>query len=139
MNDRFKYRVWCKNKMEFESDPCMIDEDGKLFQIKNGKFISCNPETRIIQQCAGLKDKYGGLIYEGDIVKYENAIENGIAVVEAYFETNNLYYKWISQGTDQTTEVSNVDHFGCAAELEVIGNRYSNPELMEGNYADNND
>lgn len=128
MNDRFKVRAWVIAEKQ------MMDRvEVSPFHVGDCDRYRWKHDEVVLMQCAGTKDDNERLIYEGDIVKYENTIESGIAVVEAIFESNSLYYKWISQSTDRPTPWSPVDHFGCQSELKIIGNRYSNPELMEGN------
>lgn len=67
MNDRFRFRVWDKNKKfmiyDAESDFRYVDRFGDFLQY---------PEDYEIMQCTGLKDNNGNLIYELDYVRYAN-------------------------------------------------------------------
>ena len=71
MNDRFKFRVWNKNTHSFTTGGaikfgglCFVDEED--FGIKLGEHQECY----VIEQCTGLKDKNGNLIYEGDVIQF---------------------------------------------------------------------
>lgn len=82
-----------------------------------------------LMQYTGLKDKNGVEIYEGDIVHHEAGEYSYVGVVET-----DCYKSYIS-GIDPVDafdfdDVS--DTRSGTADLEVIGNKFDNPELLEG-------
>ena len=99
------------------------------------------PET--VGQYTGLTDKNGVRIFEGDIVKCTDTINDFEfnAVVE--FGNPNGEYNWGYQLKFISGEESNfdilcwVDMEETGAYIEVIGNIHDNPELLEG--GDNNE
>ena len=94
------------------------------------------PET--VGQYTGLKDKNRKKIFEGDIVKCTDTINDFEfnAVVE--FGNPNGEYNWGYQLKFISGEESNfdilcwVDMEETGAYIEVIGNIHDNPELLEG-------
>jgi len=102
----------------------------------DGDTLSGTDDCTIINLSTGLLDKNGKQIFEGDIVVYDSNTEtyqgeSGTAKVDKSLGSNNLAFWWITQKTRKPTMFSEVSYFGCAKELEVIGNIYQNPELLE--------
>ena len=136
MNDRFKFRIYCKSekKMMLFNNPTLIDGDimhgGILFKNYDHKIRNChevNPEDLILMQCTGLKDKNGKLIYEGDIINIwcKNLTKNQISDVFYCEERAAFCFHY-------ETDYGNI--VPCTmdkTEMEVIGNIYENSELLK--------
>lgn len=79
--------------------------------------------TKKPEQCTGLKDKKGNLIYEGDILQDRNGIK-----AEVVWSYSHACFG-IDEGCGEVIE------FGeclclCPMSCEVIGNIHENPELL---------
>ena len=85
---------------------------------------SCS-RNLVVQQCAGLQDKHGQDIYEGDIIRYTfKQDEHGdlftwvsqvVFENQAFGTKDDIFFNWTSKPS-----------WSC----EVIGNIFETPELL---------
>ena len=125
MQDRFKFRIWDDIYRE------MLDLQE---QDVNPYNISDIPQNNIMQ-CTGLKDKYGKLIFEGDILRViGNRDTSGYGVVEylqagcQFFVNGYLNNPSPYHPRKKGEFYQQLQEWLCT---EVIGNIYENPELLE--------
>lgn len=128
MNDRFRFRAWDKKNKNFIFD--IEDENKRDWEITEleqcryfGEYL-CMPERYIVEQCTGLKDKSGRLIYEGDIVNILCEVEEQ-GVLEWASEEAQFVIR-----AERAGFVADFDNYN-GIDLEVIGNIHENPELLE--------
>ena len=125
-----KFRVWLKNKKE------MIYPNGyeyelvygtsytnKFHLVKLSDYSAKEIENIIIMQYTGLRDKNDKEIYEGDIVRFENG------------KLGKIVWSKKDVGFAVKRKVKPL-FFNCdidANNVEVVGNIFENPELLEQN------
>lgn len=109
--------------------------------INDGKYeFLIDPET--ICQYTGLIDKNGNLIWENDIVKFEDCGEEGYEYKEGFDFENKARVEFTEGRWSLTDFVSDnsavIDEMYNHAEFmnlwgvcEVVGNVFDNPELLE--------
>ena len=146
MKDRFKFRVVYYNDVEkkyFIFEPDLISADGTARAYAYGESGADEYyDTVTLNQCTGLKDKNGRLIYEGDIVRlfcdeFENihTVKFGdFAMYSLDFQTeyekgSTAVYGYYLGGLKYPIPLSiSLDTSGM--QIEVIGNIYENKELL---------
>lgn len=121
MNDRFKFRAWDINSKKYLEDFYIMATEGKIIYSS-----AENEDEVIIEQCTGLKDKNGRLIYEGDIVEL----------------TRSRNYGWCSKGSRLVVQWNtfNCCGFGfgsignltkkCSENCIIVGNIHGNKDLL---------
>ena len=91
-------------------------------------MVEVNPET--VCKCTGLKDKNGTLIWEKDIV---NCLTEDCSGYIGWNESEAGFYFNVLLEDGSFEEEHIYDYQDC---IEVIGNTFDNPELLEGNHDD---
>jgi uncharacterized phage protein (TIGR01671 family) len=123
-NDRFKFRVWDELINEYRKEGTIqLSGNGQPFII-DGNMQPQDIDNVIIEQCTGLKDKNGKLIYEGDVVK--QVFKDGLSTYkEVYYDSVmcRWYLRRCSPGLHSTRQYLFGDFNSSAADkLEIIGN-----------------
>lgn len=107
----------CENPYECMSEYSSLN--GQSYGFGGFKLV----DTSTICQCTGLKDKNGKLIWENDIVVYRDCTEEKYVIA---WELNKCCFEY----QQYSCSIMNFDELsGC--EVEVLGNIFDNPELLE--------
>lgn len=159
MSDRYLCKAKRTDNGEWVEGYPIIDECGYFImpedyiserQLKNKNYgyelilikaFDVDPET--LCQYTGLTDKNGKNIWENDIVEFEDTGEEGYEYKEGFdfknrarvvFEEGRWQFTdFLSDNSGVLEEMYQHDEFmGIWEYVEVIGNIFDNPELLEG-------
>lgn len=138
---KLKYRVW-------EPDTNFMNNQVRITWNRFGSDEICveateafgwiEVDSKYLMQSTGLKDKHGVEIFEGDIVKMFANInkhtDSFADKIEAVFRNSNIVrdgacFKTTFNGNP--SYVLNENAGSMVKNMEVIGNIYENPELLE--------
>ena len=137
-NSRFKFRAWNTetNKMIINLKEMGVFALQSTYSIDEFLVIPTNAKYPLMQY-TGLLDKQGVEIYEGDIVKADcrsgHNKDNGKYIIE-YDRTNCCFYgnpRPVIQLFGLMLDVIHCEPISDLRQnIEVIGNIYENPELL---------
>ena len=117
MKDRFKFRVWDKVfNIYWPYDDIKGNIAWLLFPDND------NINNVEIEQCTGLKDKNGKLIYDGDLVKLG---EYGVCQVIWSDDTAEFMFKNLNEDLCEHVDTM------LMYDWEVVGNIHENKELLK--------
>lgn len=123
-----KFRAWDKlNKRFVKISDFYLDTDGSIKEIGTELLDFGNDpsfDSVVLMQSTGLKDKNGVEIYQDDVVNMCWSDEIGESHWGKITIKNPFDYC-----------IEEARYLIHADELEVIGNIYENPELLEGDKA----
>jgi len=121
-------RGWhVSQKKMFYSEQMVKDQltvltDGRFINVNGGSTslsVIYDKEKQFIPMLyTGMKDINGKKIFEGDILWYETMSHKG----DVWFEDAGFKTDCYGNGTEDL----------CETKIEIIGNVYENPEMVEG-------
>nr|DAK51446.1 MAG TPA: YopX protein [Caudoviricetes sp.] len=136
-NNRFRFRAWDKSFQKYCENVIVSTINGEITvyeRLVNGNTVLIPSAHVVLEQCTGLKDENGKLIYEGDIVRVFYDHFNGtFTEKEVVGPVKWECGTWIVNNSllNHSPEYDET-HLESAA-VEVIGNVHENPELLEEN------
>lgn len=134
-----KYKAWSKRMEMMIPNEVMVEAGRQLVifakrmrpnmpdgqNAKGGLLLPTDDDDLVFLQYTGLKDRNGREIYEGDIVQGEQPgrWHAGVDKVLGAIRWSDYTSGFVVDGFGQLHRVN---------EIEVIGNKYENPELIGG-------
>lgn len=124
-----KFRLWLDNEMLSHEQLIRMDQDTHAMYTIITK--EKQEEGTVLMQYTGLKDKDGVEIFEGDVLRRVSEEWDVDAVYKVVW--GGIDYPawdvkpWYEGESNFFSDYENADEWGT---LEIIGNIYENPELL---------
>jgi uncharacterized phage protein (TIGR01671 family) len=130
-----KFRVWDK------VSGCMRDSVLAVYFFEGTEQSSADVDSEhgvlhfedryVLLQYIGLKDVNGKEIYEGDITSDgEEIIFGKIGYDGSWNGLTGFYFRERGRGSEED-EFIELDYYNDPTKIEIVGNIYENPELLE--------
>lgn len=132
MNDRFKFRLIVdkdtktingtfKGQYIYYCNGFIQGKTKTTFYGNGKKYTFLNSQVKKIDQCTGLKDMNGKLIYEGDIVKSKDGF-----ILKVTYRND---YACFCVENEEIVGYFQILHW-TPTDFNIIGNIYENKELL---------
>ena len=127
---RPKFRAWHNELGRMMSIKNMWFQDGSVEELElndavMNEHITAYPDEIELMQSTELKDKNGKEIFEGDIVDFKGRK----AIIKWHGAFASFIYRFIDEPQERKPKWDPL--FLAYLKLEIIGNIYENPELLE--------
>ena len=120
-----KYRLWCKDKNEWEKDSWVILPNGNLMWVEYGNLVGgVYMKNHILVKSTGFKDIEGKEIYEGDIIRYWDNFDERYKLAIIKFDKGSFIMT--NDRINWDIGVTNKDD-----KIRIIGNIYENKDLIK--------
>lgn len=126
MHDRFTFRVWHKEKEYMYKNVAIGVGKSKIGYKLSGKkrYVWEETERIAVMQCTGYRDSKDKRIFDGDILKFG---KRGNYLAEVRWDD----YKFMFKKKGGKKLIDKFGHWGRVNHVEVVGNIYENPEILE--------
>lgn len=126
-----KFRAWTEEGEVMYYDVYPFEDDTLLLSYDEIGFDEVPASDFVLMQSTGLRDKNGKEIYEGDIVKFSDC-DDDVYVTPVVWDKNYACFG-VSFGGKYPISFDYLEEFYTELkDIEVVGNIYENPELLEG-------
>lgn len=123
--DRFRFRVWDSLRKEYIADAhglCLYSAGSVYCNVWN---MTLDAEKYPVEQCTGLKDCNGKLIYEGDVITNRTG-----RICKVVWHTSYAHCGWDLKALNAKGSAS-VAYDNLWADYVIIGNIHENTDLLK--------
>ena len=123
----FKMKAWLKKEkkmvaiigIDFNYEYIRYTEDDNLF---NGNYKTAEFKNIELLQFSGVKDKAGQELYEADVIKFNDGIDDIYGLI-SYDDEDATYRVSYENITEHLSDLE--------GDFEIVGNIFENPDLHE--------
>ena len=120
-----KYKLWCKDRNEWEKDDWVILPNGNLMWVEYGNLVGgVYMKNHILVKSTGIKDIEGKEIYEGDIIEYWDNFDEDYKLAIIKFDKGSFIM--INDTINWNIGAINKDD-----KVRIVGNIYENEDLLK--------